>query len=273
MRPAQPGVAKYLQVRNSIVQKILDGTFPTRVPIEEELCAMYSVSRTTIRAALSELAREGLINRRPGAGTFVAGPKVSFGLGGLTLAYNGDRNPTVPVVHRVLDLRTVHADPALARLFEVSVGSPLLRATRVGIVGREPTSLEMALIPEEIAQGRVRVEHLKDELFLDIVTKRCGVPVARTELWLSADALNGAEASKLGRRPGTPVIVMRRVSRMPLGKPVLYVESKLAADRFSFFMEFSSGSAKPHTARGAATPGSHRRGRREPQHLSGRRRR
>jgi len=43
-----------------------------RLPTEMELCELYNVSRAPIRQALTELAREGLLYRRAGQGTFVA---------------------------------------------------------------------------------------------------------------------------------------------------------------------------------------------------------
>ena len=42
-----------------------------QIPGEQELCALYRVSRTVVRQALRELELEGVINRRKGKGTFI----------------------------------------------------------------------------------------------------------------------------------------------------------------------------------------------------------
>lgn len=51
--------------------KELDPAGSPKLPREEELAQMLGVSRPTVRAALNELAAEGLIFRRHGKGTFI----------------------------------------------------------------------------------------------------------------------------------------------------------------------------------------------------------
>ena len=61
-------------------ERILDGRLPagTRLPTDEELAALYQISRDTVRKALAQLANEGLIERVQGRGTFVSRPS-SYG--------------------------------------------------------------------------------------------------------------------------------------------------------------------------------------------------
>jgi DNA-binding GntR family transcriptional regulator len=44
-----------------------------RIPTEQELCRLYSISRSPVRQALKELVYEGVLTRRPALGTFVEG--------------------------------------------------------------------------------------------------------------------------------------------------------------------------------------------------------
>jgi GntR family transcriptional regulator len=61
------------QVEEALRERIRQGRFAPgeKLPPENELAAEYGVSRATVRAAMSNLQREGTVVRRQGAGTFV----------------------------------------------------------------------------------------------------------------------------------------------------------------------------------------------------------
>lgn len=64
---------KYKEIASQLRRQILDGAYPpgSLLPTEQQLCALYSASRQTIRTALQCLADEGLIQRRQGSGSRV----------------------------------------------------------------------------------------------------------------------------------------------------------------------------------------------------------
>jgi GntR family transcriptional regulator len=68
-----PGKSKYYEVKERIEEMILKGEFSvsSKLPAEPDLAEMFNVSRGTIRQALGELARDAIIARRSGSGTFV----------------------------------------------------------------------------------------------------------------------------------------------------------------------------------------------------------
>lgn len=69
---ADDNESKQIQVYNQIKEDILNGTFPPgTVMVERKLCDIYSVSRSPIRNALQNLARDGLLSFTPGKGMMV----------------------------------------------------------------------------------------------------------------------------------------------------------------------------------------------------------
>jgi DNA-binding LacI/PurR family transcriptional regulator len=70
----------YRQLADRLRADIGNGTLApeTRLPTENELCQIHVVSRSTVRGALRELEREGLLRRLRGKGTFVRRSRAAF---------------------------------------------------------------------------------------------------------------------------------------------------------------------------------------------------
>ncbi|WP_103545980.1 GntR family transcriptional regulator [Streptomyces sp. SM1] len=78
----------YLQVSESLRQKIRKGSIAEALPSEAELMRVYGVGRSTVGRALAVLKTEGLIESHQGAGWYVTG--------------TGDRRPLVERVTELL---------------------------------------------------------------------------------------------------------------------------------------------------------------------------
>ena len=70
---AESPTPKYRQLAELLRQRIDNGDLSPgdRIPSEAQLGDTYSLSRITIRQALADLERDGLLERVPGKGTFV----------------------------------------------------------------------------------------------------------------------------------------------------------------------------------------------------------
>jgi len=70
------GEPKYLIIKKALVRELRAGNYlPGHSFItERELCRSFGVSRITAARAINELVSDGLLVRRQGSGTFVAGP-------------------------------------------------------------------------------------------------------------------------------------------------------------------------------------------------------
>src|ERR1700712_3280472 len=67
----------YAQIKELLRSRILSGAYVplSQMPSEHELCMMFHVSRITVRQALGDLQKEGLLFKLHGKGTFVSKPK------------------------------------------------------------------------------------------------------------------------------------------------------------------------------------------------------
>jgi DNA-binding LacI/PurR family transcriptional regulator len=79
-------VPKYQQLYDALYQEIVTGRRQAgeRLPSEAELVRSFGASRITVGRALRDLQREGLVDRRPGSGTYVRARPQASGTAALT---------------------------------------------------------------------------------------------------------------------------------------------------------------------------------------------
>ena len=110
------------------------------IPSERQLSSDIGVSRLTVRAALDDLVREGLLVRRRGSGTFVSEPKIAQELTMTSFTEDMRRRGMVPG-SRTVELRTAPAGAWLGRILHVSPSESLVVVKRVRLADHETMSI------------------------------------------------------------------------------------------------------------------------------------
>jgi len=72
-------ISLFEQIKADIKEKISTGVYEAgaKIPTESELIDLYNVSRITVRRAINDLSREGILNKKQGKGTFVQEKKIT----------------------------------------------------------------------------------------------------------------------------------------------------------------------------------------------------
>lgn len=157
-------IPKYKVIKQHIFQKIESGQWPehSKVPSENELTAMFSVSRMTARRALQELNDDGVLIRTQGAGTFVASFKSQSSL--LEI-----RNIAEEITERgheysatLVALKTVYANEEVAINLNLDAGSQVYVSEILHLENGEPIQLEQryvnpSLVPHYLAQNFTQI--------------------------------------------------------------------------------------------------------------------
>ena len=115
-----------------------------RLPSEQQLAGWFGVSRMTLRHALGELARRGLVTRAVGrgGGTFIAEPKLEQDLTTLAGFSEQLRRHGMVAGARVLSARQRPAGPAAGAALRTGEDDPVYEVRRIRLADGRPIALE-----------------------------------------------------------------------------------------------------------------------------------
>ncbi|HEX2626617.1 MAG TPA: GntR family transcriptional regulator [Candidatus Limnocylindrales bacterium] len=207
-----------------------------RLPPERELARRYGCSLITIRRALDELSREGLLQRHRGRGTFVLPPRLDRDIGAaLSFTEEMQRRGLDPET-RLLAARPEAAVESVAAALSLEVGSPTLYLERLRLAGGEPLLLEMVHLPAERFPGLLASD-LEHQSLYDVLTERYGTPVVRAREALEPVLLPAREARLLGLEPRSLALLVEGVAFTRDDTPVEFGRTFVRGDRTRYYVE------------------------------------
>ena len=134
----------YRQLMDRLRDDIAGGVYPphSRIPSEAELGQNYQVSRVTVRKALAELTREGLLRRMQGKGTFVCAPRISQSLRDVTSFHEACRLTGRTPGTRVIGARMTAPEAQVRQDLQLAEEDSCVEITRLRLADDEPVMLE-----------------------------------------------------------------------------------------------------------------------------------
>jgi GntR family transcriptional regulator len=222
---------KHVQVREYVRALVSGGAPGTPAPSERELVQRFGVARMTVRQAMDALVVEGLLERIPGRGTFVARPRrVPSRVTGFTeeMTRRG-----MLAESQTLLARREQAGPGVARALNVSEGDAVIHWRRLRRADAVPTCIEDAYLNEVLIPGFLQ-SGMPTSLY-DALAAR-GLRPSWAEDSITADAASDDEATLLEIAPGTPVL--RHSRRALAGEKVVEVSRTVyRSDRFTLWVQ------------------------------------
>lgn len=227
--------AKYHSIRDEILDLVEELDVGDALPPERVLAPRFAVSRMTLRRAVEELVREGRLERRHGAGTFVAEPKIAQGLAVTSFSDDMRQRGSVPS-SRTLAVDEVLAGAPLGRRLEISPGDRVTRVARLRLADDAPMALETLHVPHAVAPD-LTGEMLDNQSFYELLGSRYGVVLARGQQTIEATVTDEAESEILEVPLHSPAFLFERISRAADGRVVEFVRSVYRGDRYQFTLD------------------------------------
>ncbi len=229
-------VLKHQTIARALAREIHSGALEpgSRLPGEHALTQRFQVSRTTVRQALDELGRQGLISTHAGVGSFVTfdGGLLDNRLGWTRALADQGAQVTTETLH--LEVTT---DARLAE--QLGVEDPeflVLDRLRV-LPDGNPAALERSRVPMVGALADVPLRGLVDGSLTKTLAA-AGLRVTHGDEWASVRPLAVDEAALLHRTRGESWLNTLRVGRGANGRVVEQVTSLLDPAHFQLHLGF-----------------------------------
>lgn len=223
----------YARLRDQLRAEILDGKLPAhaKLPSESELTEAHGVSRITVRQALGDLQREGLIVRVQGKGAFVTPPRTQQTLS--RLQGIGEALASQGQVHsRRLSVKQLRAPAAVAQALHLPTGTKAWQLSSLRYLDRAPLSVNTAWFPPAIGERLVRIDASGRD-YIELLESELARPVAQAQLEISAVPAASREARLLKIEPGEPTLRVHRVLCGADGAPLQVETALYRGDAFS----------------------------------------
>jgi len=233
---------KFETLRDQIHDLISDAPTGLRIPAERELCERFGVARETLRKALDDLARDGYLVRRQGAGTFVARPKIAqrFRLRSFT------EDMEIRGLTSTSKMLWNKRSPAGARLgarLQVSPTEEIITMRRLRLADGEPMALELLSVPISLIPD-LDPAILADRSFYEYLRSEHGVVIVGGTQTMEPTVLDADEAELLAVPPLSPALLVERVTWTDTGRRVEAVRSVYRGDRYKFHLDLTPGETR-----------------------------
>ena len=227
----------YSQLMDVLIDKIKNGMEENeRISSERDICAIYDVSRTTVRQAISELEREGYIYKKRGKGTFVASQKFSQDLESFySFTEEMKKLGKVPS-SKVLKFEILISSNDIVNKMKLIQGDLVYKFTRLRLADGEPMIIETTYVPYNMFPG-ITEQKLNDIALYDIFRDFFNESVEYAEEAFLPVLANEGETKYINVEVGSPSLKITRYAFNKFNKIIEYTVSIARGDRFKYHLK------------------------------------
>jgi GntR family transcriptional regulator len=236
----------YAALRDALRAAILSGRYEedSPMPSESALGHRYKVSRITVRQALSELQREGLIYKVNGKGSYVNLPRVYQSLQRLEGFGEAMSRLGFASTNRILRKQVVAVPAAVAPRLALAPGTPVSKIVWVRILDGMPFCYEISYLPLDFGV-LLAPEKLAGRDMFAVLEQDHGHRLGKAELSIEAVLANRTYARYLQTAVGRPCLRIERLTYLESGQPFDFDYLVFRGDAFQYRVSISREYPKP----------------------------
>lgn len=227
-------VPVYKQLREMLRTQIETGQLPvgTTLPPEVELASTFGVSRATMRNAILDLVEDGLLKRKPGAGTVVIRSKPEEHRSYFRGLTEDLRRRGISSTASVLSAEVTRPSDAVANHLKLTSGESALKLTRLrSIAGGVPLALLHSYVPAWVG---ITVDDDFTKPLYELVESVGKLHIIYGHDVIGASAATAEQAKILAVAEGSPLLSIRRTTFVEHERPVEYVHAYVRNDLYEY---------------------------------------
>jgi len=239
-----PVLPIYYQMKQTIKGWIVNKEFGpgNKIPSENELAGRFSVSRLTVRQAISQLIQEGFLNSRRGEGTFVTNNENlinSFSLETTGFMDELFSTQLSKVTTKWATLSKMVAPKSVKEKLQLEMGDEeVVQIKRVRLLRGRPFTYTMNYLPVEIGT-RINEKDLYRRRLLEILERDLKVEFTEAVQTIEASFADQEVAEKLEVASGSPILFVEKIMYSKQHKPIELFQSSYRGDLFKFIVRFN----------------------------------
>lgn len=234
----EPGVALWRQITRALEDEIAGGTLApgARLPTEARMAERFAVNRHTVRRALEELQRNGLVRVEQGRGSFVAEDVLDYAISSRTRFSEWIRKHNKEPSGRVLELRELPAEQTVATELGLRAGAKTVLLERLGLADGRPVNISQHFFPSARFPGLLQA--LRDCTGISEALAACGLADYRRQTTRVSARLPTAQEATLLRMPRSrPLLTTENINVDNQGVVVEFGTSRYPTPRVQIVFE------------------------------------
>lgn len=209
----------------------------TKLPTEPQLAERYGAGRYSVRRAIAELSKRGLLSVEQGRGTFVqARPRLDYSIGTRTRLHRNFASQDVDVSGALLSVERLDAPQQIAERLGLESGAEVIATRRITLADGVPVSF--GIIYHDAARFAAFPERREALGSTSAVYASYGIKdYLRASTQMYARQATAEEARQLRQHPDMPVLVVTAVDAEPGGASIACSEVIWSAARVRFSID------------------------------------
>jgi GntR family transcriptional regulator len=228
----------HAQLKEMLISEISKGDLKPgdKLPTQKELGAHFGMSHMTVRRALDELIKEGMVRSVRGKGLYVSSRTLTTDSGALVSFDEQIYRLGMAPSKRVLCAEIISASTVLAQMLKVEVGVPLASLERLLLANDIPVAHIISYLPHHLCPGILSHDLEKGSLFATL-RQSYGLQLTGAVSIIQAVLANKEQAALLQIKRSSALLSREQLTYLKDGTIIEFSRSVLRGDNYHIRMQ------------------------------------